>query len=323
MNKRRIKLKLLFVIVISFLFTVVSFGGQAQLTVEAINATPDGNSIVGDEVIVEIFHHNTLLENLHGKVGPENKAVFSNIQIEEHIAVIAKVKHQNMMFSGPAVQLQPTESEISTAVNVFDVSFDKSYLSVPTHHIIIKTNSKALQITEYIQLKNSSGKAITSKEDSQHQTLVLEVGLPDGFKNLKFKSYFEESAIIVTDQGFYDTMAIPPGEFHAGFSYTIDIDSKIIDILKRITLPTSTIMVFAELGQAKLQGLGQPINRATSANGASVNYYKISDISANDQIKFQLIGFNVSKFSLNEWIIPVTVFGGVLIVAFMRLRRKN
>jgi hypothetical protein len=172
-----------------------------------------------------------------------------------------------------------------------------------------------------MQIKNSSGMAISSKErDSQNRTIVLDIMLPKGFKNLKSSSYFEDNALVVTKHGFYDIMAVPPGEHQAAFSYTLDITSDSMDIVKKISLPTSNFIVFAELGLAKLQGLGQAERQLTRANGISIEYYERSHLAPAEEITFQITGFNVGSSGLSSWVILAVVFSTLMILAILRLR---
>ena len=294
---------------------------QPVLTVEVTNRTENGSTVAEDEVIVQIYKDGQLLDTLEGKAAAEGMAVFENVPTGPHVVALPRAKHQDMMFSGPAVALRPGEDRIAANVPVFDVSFDKSKLSIQTHHIMIKTLPTALEFTEFMQLTNSSDMAVSSdQEDDQGKPIVLKIMLPDGFKNLKFTSYFQENALVVTEKGFYDTMAVPPGQFSLNFSYTLDIASETLDIVKRFSLPTSSLILFAELGQAKLQGLGELYNSATGPNGAAIEYYKRSDLAPEEKIAFQITGFNVSTSGPAMWVILAVVFGAILVLVVLRMR---
>ncbi len=319
------RLKYLFLIMVLFFCSKPCLGEEyspSTLTIEVRNGTANGAAVTGDEISVAVYHHAELLKTLDSKVRVDGKVVFEDVPADDHVVAVARVKHQDMMFSSKAIGLSSGRSKHNGFVQVFDVSNDQSKLSITTHHFIIKIQGGALQITEYMQIKNSYDKAISSK-DSAINGAVLEQILPLGFKNLQYLTYFEKNAIVVTDEGFYDTMGVPPGEFHAGFSYTLDIDSKIMDISKKFSLPTSSFMVFAELGQVQLQGLGSPSNRATGSNGVPINYYRMYEISPGQEIKFQLAGFNVDTTSRTEWIISAAVFGGVLVLVLFKLYTKR
>jgi len=172
-----------------------------------------------------------------------------------------------------------------------------------------------------MQLVNSSNMAVSSSdEDGKDSPAVVEIKLPKGFNDLKTLAYFEQDALVVTDDGFYDTMAVPPGEYQVSFTYTLDITSETIDIVKGITLPTSKLVVFAELGQAELRGLGEAKNRATTTAGSEMRYYTRDNVAAGEEITFQLAGFTVSNSGPPAWVILAVVFGVVMVVVVLRLR---
>jgi hypothetical protein len=302
----------------------VSATSQAKLTVEVTSGTADGTAVTDDVVIVQIYEHGQLLQTLDSKTGANGTAVFENVPTGEHIVAVARTKHQDMMFNSQPIVLSPTEDKLFAQVQVFDVSDDKSKLSVETHHLIVRAHSESIEITEYMQLKNSSDMAVSSKErDSQNRTIVLDIMLPKGFKNLKASSYFEDEALVVTEEGFYDIMAVPPGDYDVTFSYTLDITSNSMDIVKKISLPTPNFVVFAELGRAKLEGLGESEKQLISTDGVSMEYYKRSQLAPAEEIAFQITGFNVGTSSLATWIILAVVFGALVVLVFLRLRPEK
>jgi len=296
----------------------------AELAVQVISGTADGGAVTDDEVIVQIFEHGQLLHTLNGKADAEGKAVFENVPEGEHLTAVARARHQDMMFGGQPVSLRPTEDEHVASVQVFDVSTDKSKLLVETHHLILKALPGALEVTEYMQLRNSCDKAISSSErDDQNRTIVLDVKLPNGFKNLRSFSYFEDNALIITEEGFYDIMAVPPGEQHITFSYTLNVTSEVMDFAKAISLPTSEFVLFAELGAANIQGLDRTTEQATRSSGEAMQYYELDNLAPDEEIAFQLMGMDTGSSGLLTWIILGSVLGAVTILSILRLRREK
>lgn len=297
---------------------------QTALTVEVVNGTANGTAVKDDLVIVQVYKYEQLLCSLEGKVAADGKTVFESVPTGEHIVAVVRTRHHDMMFNSRGVLLSPAKDKLFASVQVFDVSYDKSKLSIGTHHFFIKARFESLEITEYMQLKNSSDMAVSSKEtDNRNRPIVLKIMLPKGFKNLNPSSYLEENALVKTEQGFYDTMAVPPGEYQIAFSYTLDINSTTMDIVKKITLPTSSFMIFAELGQAKLKGLDQAEKQIMSRNEASMEYYKLSDLSPDDKLAFQVTGFNVTASGWQTWVILACVFGVLVTLALLKIRPKK
>jgi hypothetical protein len=188
---------------------------------------------------------------------------------------------------------------------------------------MVAVRGSSLQFTEYLQLNNPSDMAITgAQRDEQNRPIVLRVKLPEGFRDLTESSYLEREALVVTPDGFYDTMAVPPGEHHVTFSYKVGIDRSAVKSVKEITLPTTELMLFWQHGQGKLEGLGEPNDRLANADGMPMEYYRRSALKPGDRIAFQLSGFNAKKSGDYTWIVLGVVFAALVAIALWRLRPK-
>ena len=147
--------------------------------------------------------------------------------------------------------------------------------------------------------------------------------LPKGFKDLACSRYFEQQALVVTKDGFYDTMAMPPGQQDAEFSYRLDLDSETIDITKKISLTTSEFMVFSLLDKGTVQGLGESKGQVTLANGRLAEYFSSPVQKAGEQIKFQLTGLNFNKSNRYVLITLIVVFACIALLVILRLRGQK
>lgn len=314
-------------VILSLLVSVISLADEdaapkleAVLTVEVMNGTVNGSSVLGDEVTVQVYRHGELLYSFDGKVGPNNQAVFEEVPIGTHVIGVVSAKHQEMMFKGRAFALGGPNKNISAEVTVFDVSEDTSALSVVTHHIMIKPRGNELEIAEFMQLVNSSDMAVrSSRRDSRDNSIVLEIKLPKGFENLESSSYFEKGSLVITKDGFYDILAVPPGEYQIRFSYRLRINSRSMDIVKGISLPTKSLVIFAEAGGVKVEGLGEADSTVVQPNGTASPYYKRSNLAAGEEIAFKITGFNVGGMDSSSWVVLAVVFGIVVVFVILRL----
>lgn len=297
---------------------------QASLTIGVTNSTANGTSTLNDEVLVTIYEQRKPTQTLKGNIDSQGKAIFENVPTGNNITALPRIKHQDMMFNGHPIALKAGQTVFNGHVEVYEVSTDKSKLSVTTHHFIIKVEADSLRITEYMRLDNSSDMAITSVEkDVNDKSKVIEVILPEGFKDLTYSKYFQENALIITKDGFYDTMATPPGQYDAEFSYSLEIDSETIDIVKTISLPTSEFMVFSLLDKGQLKGLGDSGGEVNLADGSSAEYFSFPELKAAEQIKFQLVGLNVTKSGRNTSITLIVVFALIAMLVIWRLRSQQ
>ena len=296
----------------------------ASLVVEVVNGTADGAAVVGDAVTLQVFQHQQVQHVLQATVGENGEAVFENVLTGPRIMAIARVTHQNMTFQGRSVALTPSANALSTTVQVFDVSADRAALSVGTHHLTIAIQGSSLKVTEYMQLRNDSDKAVRGEQrDAQDRPKVVEVLLPAGARDVTPSGFFEPQALVTTETGFYDTLAVPPGEHDVRFSYWIDIGRDVMEIAKGISLPTSECVVFWETGQGELTGLGEPEARLTNDEGVPVECYYRHDLQAGDRIIFQISGFNVKTSDVETWVVLAVAFGAIGVVALWRLRQGS
>ena len=297
---------------------------QTTLNINVTNSTANGTPTVNNEVLVTIFEQGKLTQTLKGNVDSEGKAVFENVPTGNNVTALPRIKHQNMMFNGHPIALKTGQTVFNGHVEVYEVSTDKSKLSVTVHHFIIKVEADSLRITEYMRLENSSDMAISSVEkDENDKTKVIEIMLPSGFKDLTCSRYFQENALVITKDGFFDTMATPPGQYDAEFSYSLEIDSETIDIIKKISLPTSEFMVFSLLDKGRLKGLGDSKGEVSLADGSSAEYFSFSELKVAEQIKFQAVGFTVTKSNSSTSITLIVVFALIAVLVIWRLRSQQ
>lgn len=297
---------------------------SASVVVEVSNGTANGTTVVGDSVLLRVFRNEQLVDSLEATVAKNGKATFDSVPIGQHIVAIPSVRHQSMTFQGGRLTLASAKGELSTVVCVFDVSSDTSALSVGTHHMTIAVRGAAIEIMEYMQLRNSSDMAVRgSKRDALNRPIVTEIMLPADAMDLTPSGFFDPNALVRTKTGFYDTLAVPPGEHQVRFSYRIPIDNPTVEIAKGISLPTSELIVFWEKDQGELTGLGEPDELLTNAQGVPVEYYRRQDLRPGEQIAFEISGFNMETSDTTIWFVLAVVFGVIFMIAILRLLRGS
>ena len=290
------------------------------LTVRVTNGTADGEFVAGDQVIVDIYHHGRPLHTLREQLDDEGNVVLQDVPAGGHLQALVQVRHQNTLFSSSAVQLTPGEN-VEAVVRVFDVTSDTTPLGAAMHHIIIAAQSETVRFSEFMQLENTSDMAVGSKGPDNP---VISISLPEGFANLELHSHFRSEAIVTTEKGFYDTMAIAPGRYEAGFSYTLQADSEAIDITRTIALPTANLILFVEQAGLQVEGLNVPKSSLVNSEGATVNYYKLTDLKQGDMLSFRIAGFTARRDdSYVMWIVLIVVFASIAVVALARTLRQG
>jgi hypothetical protein len=292
-----------------------------ELLVQVLHGTPNGHPVTGEPVVVEIYRHGELVDTLQGQLGNDNKVLLENVPSGDHLTAVAYVMHEGMRFVGRPIALRPEDEPVTTIVQVFDVSHENSKLSAKTHHLIVERRGRSLDVTEFLQITNPSDLAITSNEkDGQGRAKVFKIPLPKGYRNFNSSSYLAPEALGFTEQGFYDTMATPPGDHEVVFSYTLDIKSDTMDVTKQISLPTANFVLFVQsLGQ-EVRGLGEADGHMVMGNGTSAEYYTLNDLPRGAKVAFTIVGLGTGSAGSASWMVLAVIFGAIIAVALFRLR---
>lgn len=323
---KNITLTITLLLCFGFAFSDNVYGQEeanATVTVNVKNLTPDGKDISNDIVTLEVKHLQQPVKKFESGIDKDGKALFEDIPVGPGFGAKATTKHSGMMFSSRAIELSAGQKAFEMEIEVYEISTDNSKFEVVVNQIVIKEIDGSLFLTEYVQIENPTGMAVTSSElDEAGRNKVISFYLPEGYKDLNMKAYFVPDAIVQTKDGFYDIMATPPGTHQTAFSYRLDITGKTMEIVKKFSMPTKDFVVYSQLGAGNLQGMGTPAGEMTLDDGTPALYYVISPCEKGQEIKLQLSGFDV-KTQMDAVIIFSAVLGVVAVIAFIRAFAKK
>lgn len=301
---------------------------SAEITTEPVsiqvvvtNETGGGAAARNAEVVLTVYQDGKPLDRQEGRSDDEGICLFDNVPTGKGRVAAATARHQEMMFASRAMSLEHAHDAMyQMPISVYDVSNDTSALSVGTHHFVIRVDPQGIFVDEYLQIINSSDKAVTSTEKTPDgRAMVLKVYLPAGFKDIKCSKYFQEHALVITEEGFIDTMAIPPGRHDAVFTYALEADKSTIQIVKTVGLPTEDFMVFSQLSGAVIENLGQPIGQMVLGNGKSADYFQSVSLEPGGQVRFMITGLSVPQDQDDLWVMFGVIFGVIVLAGMIRM----
>jgi hypothetical protein len=286
--------------------------------VKVTNATADGTSVVGDSAFITLYDNNKEIETIEAIVDESGTAVFEYLLGEQHLLAWPRVRHQVMMYSAPKIHLHNSPDPIELKAEVYDVSYDNSGITVGTHQVVIRQVANDILITEFMQLKNDTDRAITSsKKDALDRPRIITIFLPRGYREFNVSKYFVAEALVMNESSFYDVMAIPPGTYDAMFSYKLPITTKEMQISKKISMSTADVLVYSQLEPGQLKGLGDPTGKMTMEDGRPAEYFTLGKKISGEQFDVTLVNLKMGSMKTMMIIIAV-VF--LLIAPFVLVR---
>lgn len=321
------------VVIVNILCVCLSFSlaatgdavSSVSIQVRITNETAGASPALDTEVALVLYRDSEAVDRRVGSLDAQGLCSFEDVHTGPGMAAVATAKHQNMMFSSRPISLEHVHDNFyELPVSVYDVSTDTSVLSIGTHHLVVRIDPQGLFVDEYLQIINNSDEAVTSTEKTPDgRPIVLKVYLPEGFRDIKCSKYFEEHALVMTEEGFFDTMAVPPGRHDAVFTYGLEMTSSTLDLIKKAGLPTEDFMIFSQLKGASLEGLAQSLGQMTLSDGSLADYYPSITLDPGNQVSFKITGLSYQKDQRDLWIMFGGIFGLVVVVGVLRTIRQK
>ncbi len=289
----------------------------ATVTVRLHNATAGGTDVAGDSVTLTLYANGRPVDARQAKADAEGAAVFENVVTGDGLVAAVHARHGDMSFSsGEPVVLEAGKKKFETTVHVYEVSEDNSQLKVGAHQFILRAEGSRLVVTEIMQLINPTDRAISSAtKDADGKPQVIRINLPAGWGNFYAAEYFVTEALVFGDDGFYDTMAIPPGTHEAVFGYEIPISGETLEIRKTMSMPVADFTVFSQLPPGSVQGLGP----ATAMADFNAEHYPTAAYDAGQTLEFKVVGFTAEYSDARDIVILSGVFAVVVLLGVYRL----
>jgi hypothetical protein len=93
-----------------------------------------------------------------------------------------------------------------------------------------------------------------------------------------------------------------------------------MDIIRKLSLPTANFVLFWQVGNAKIEGLGEADGRMVMTDGTLGEYYNLGSIQAGAEVRFQISGLRTAAGDKTSWIILALVFAAIAVLVLIRLR---
>jgi hypothetical protein len=82
-------------------------------------------------------------------------------------------------------------------------------------------------------------------------------------------------------------------------------------------------VLYSQLGEKKIQGLGDVAGELALGDGTSSEYFVLGGLTSDKKVKFKIVGLSTSVGNKSSWIILTVIFGVIIVVAVLRLRRSE
>ncbi|NOX36786.1 MAG: hypothetical protein GXO78_04535 [Calditrichaeota bacterium] len=167
---------------------------------------------------------------------------FDNLEENAQYTYEPMVIYRGIKYYGKPVRLSPEDASATTEVTIYETTRSDTALQVVRHHVLFAPGEGSVAVKEMVFLENRGDRTYIGKEKAPSgKYRTVSYRLPPGAKSIELGEGTMTCCIEFDENGFYDTMEIPPGKKQVIFSYLLDSDGEQLLFRKPITVKTAEI----------------------------------------------------------------------------------
>jgi len=292
-----------------------SLGGTSVPTIEPTRETsPSSESLSEDEAgdgLVNVFvldqTEGLLLENdpevrLEGydqfelafeaalPVTTDGFVQFTDIPFPEGRVYFASVSYGGAVYRSQIVLVEGDTAGLELQVEIYPTTTDQSGLIIDRVHVLVEFNRPdTVDVVEIFVLSNFGDATIVPESPGE---ISVEFPLPAEALGIGFEDGSLGQRYLSTEDGFGDTVSIPPGSgiYPVSVYYSLPYEKNQLEFRQRFNYPVGAIVVMLPAGEVIVQGGNLEDLGVQSIPSGEVAVYSASSFQADDILEFRITG---------------------------------
>ena len=254
--------------------------------------------------------------------------VFNNVSMPPGRAFIIITDYGNTVYNTDVGQVEAGQNTLNLPLEIYDTTTDASVLKADRLHMFFEfLDSKTVRVVELYIISNPTNKTLVAAEKGQP---VVRFTLPQGAENLEFQDGVLGQRYVKTDDGFGDTVAVPPGQgqYEVLYAYTMPYDRK-LELDQSVSLPVGAVVILVPEGGVKIKSDMLTDSGTQDVQGAKYRLFEGAGLSPGGSLRMSISGQptigqpTVPTGNSTSLMIGLGVFGLALVVAGVWLWRRT
>lgn len=304
---------------------VAAENGDGAIEGKLINGTSGGGSVADQVVTLKTFLNDAELTSATANTDAEGNFAFGELPTDPDHSYQLIITYQQAEYDGDRIVFDAGETVKPVEIVVYDATTSSEALKVMMSHTVVYVEQGSLLVSEYLLLVNDSDHTyIGARELNPGVRETLTFTLPAKATGLQAKTGFMECCIYNSEDGFIDSMAVPPGGKELAYSYRVEYQGTDYAFSRNVDYPTLNYNLLVQSPNVEIiSGNLEPAGPLTIQD-VQFNHFSGGDLAAGDVVSAQLSGLPGSVNRLNPgWVL---LFLAVLAVGFtffyLRSRRR-
>ncbi|NIN35703.1 MAG: hypothetical protein GTO60_11700, partial [Gammaproteobacteria bacterium] len=293
---------------------------------QVINDTENGGSVDNQEVILTIYLSDAEIGTESTTTDGDGLFRFPELATEAEYSYDVEVNYRGVEYRSERLVFNDDNPVESIELYVYDTTENPEVIEMGVAHIIIYVESEILYVEEYLLFINGSDRTYVGTINPNDESIreSLKFTIPEGASELTAGYGLMDCCIIMTEDGFIDTMPVLPGAKEVLYSYQISPDSKEYVFSEDANYPIRNMNFVVQgenidLSSEKLFP-GEPL----SVEGVTFNQLNGNNIARGERISVRLSGLPAAGGAPDiVWLVLTLaiLLGGFLFVFTLRRRK--
>ncbi|MCD6506293.1 carboxypeptidase regulatory-like domain-containing protein [Candidatus Poribacteria bacterium] len=274
---------------------VLRAADEGRITGKVVNLTIK-KPLPSQEVVLKGWRGNSIALEKKAKTDGEGRFEFSGLKIDEGLSYEVSTQHQGVEYSSDAFALTKDKKEAEITLEVYDLSEDKSKISIPFCHIVLSEGEGGFEVLETFSLMNTGKTAFPN--------LTLE--LPKGIENLKLIQGFMECCTQITGNKVIHSMALKPGGYVFSLRYSMKRSER-LDLSRTFPFDVKHLSIITRLDTIDVSSPGFQPKRVETVEDKSFYTFPMENVKGGKKVEI-VLRTGVKPRSDLPWIIASIAF---------------
>jgi hypothetical protein len=293
-----------------------------------------GGSLIEQGLVVELagFDDFDLVYEDAEDLTPESRVIFRDAPFLEGRVYFASISYGGAIYRSEIVELGADTTNLDLTIQIFDTTTDDEFLIIDRVHLLADFPTPDLAHIVEIYIVSNLGNATVVAANPGEPTISFP--LPPDAESIEFENGFLGQRYLKTEDGFGDTVSIPPGSgvYQVLVYFKLPIQRNKINFSQEMDYPVQAVTVMIPTGEAAIKGASLEDQGIQTIPDGSVQIYSTTGLSKGDALEFRLTlesGMNSqpsdgSGILSRGVIIGAGVAGGLIfIIGLWLLIRRN
>lgn len=258
--------------------------------------------------------------------------VFNNVAMPPGRAFVVITEYGDTVYNSNIGVVEAGQNMLNLPLEIYDTTTDASVLNTDRLHMFFEfVDSKTVRVIELYVISNLSNKTLVSPGEGQP---TVRFTVPEGAENLEFQEGALGQRYLKTDDGFGDTVAVPPGQGHYEvlYAYTMPYDRK-LELEQPVALPVDAVVILVPEGGVKIKSDMLVDSGTQDVQGARYRLFEAASLTPGDNLRLSITGQpttgqpTLSTGNSTSLMIGLGVFGLALVGAgvwlYLRTRARS